>query len=174
MAENPPTQIVPDVRVGDVEALFHSRYSALVRLAQTLVDDRGEAEEVVQDSFERVYARLRRSGDIEQLEFFVHRCVLNGARSRLRRRRTARAKAPAIRAEARTSTDPLGTAATTHAIRDAVRRLPRRQQECVVLHYFEALPVDGIAAVLGIASGSVKKHLSRGRDALAEELGGLR
>ena len=174
MAENSIPDIAPAVVAADIEALFHARYGALVRLAQTLVDERAEAEEVVQESFERLYARVRRSGDIQQLEFFLHRTVLNGARSRLRRRRTARAKAPVLRAEARHVSDPLGTHATTHTIRDAVRRLPRRQQECVVLHYFEALPVDRIAAVLGIASGSVKKHLSRGRDALAEELGGLR
>ncbi len=174
MAENELPQTLTDAQASDIEALFHALYASLVRLARALVDDRGEAEEVVQDSFERLYGRMRQRSDIEQIELFLHRSVLNAARSRLRRRRTARSKESVLRVEASRPNDPIGSAATTHAIRDAVRRLPRRQQECVVLHYYEALPVDRIALVLAISPGSVKKHLSRGREALSEQLGGIR
>jgi RNA polymerase sigma factor (sigma-70 family) len=48
----------------------------------------------------------------------------------------------------------------------ALRRLPRRQRECLVLRYYLDLSEREIAAALGIASGSVKSHLSRGLDAL--------
>lgn len=49
----------------------------------------------------------------------------------------------------------------------AIRRLPRRQQECVVLRYYEDLGEKDIATVLAISPGSVKKHLHRARTALA-------
>jgi RNA polymerase sigma-70 factor (ECF subfamily) len=54
---------------------------------------------------------------------------------------------------------------------DAVRRLPRRQAQVVALHYLDDLPVSEIAATLGVAEGTVKATLYRGRAALARVLG---
>ena len=54
---------------------------------------------------------------------------------------------------------------------DAVRRLPRRQAQCVALHYLEDRSVADVAAVLDISPDTVKVHLHRGRRALAEALG---
>ena len=50
---------------------------------------------------------------------------------------------------------------------EAVRRLPDRQRDCVVLHYYEELTDMEIARTLGISVGSVKTHLHRARTALA-------
>jgi RNA polymerase sigma-70 factor (ECF subfamily) len=54
---------------------------------------------------------------------------------------------------------------------DTVRSLPRRQAQVVALHYLEDRPVAEIAEILGIAAGTVKKHLFDGRHALARALG---
>jgi len=53
---------------------------------------------------------------------------------------------------------------------DALRSLPDRQAEVVALHYVEDLAVADVARILGIAEGTVKVHLHRGRLALAERL----
>jgi RNA polymerase sigma-70 factor (ECF subfamily) len=52
----------------------------------------------------------------------------------------------------------------------AVRRLPDRQAEAIILHYLEELSVAEIAAVMDCAPNTVKVHLHRGRKALAERL----
>jgi RNA polymerase sigma-70 factor (ECF subfamily) len=52
----------------------------------------------------------------------------------------------------------------------AVRELPRRQRECIALHYLDDLNVSEIAATLGIADATVRVHLHTGRQALAETL----
>jgi RNA polymerase sigma-70 factor (ECF subfamily) len=52
----------------------------------------------------------------------------------------------------------------------AIRRLPERQRDCVVLHYFCELSDVEVASVLGVSSGSVKTHLHRARATLAHEL----
>jgi RNA polymerase sigma factor (sigma-70 family) len=56
----------------------------------------------------------------------------------------------------------------------ALARLPRRQRECVVLRYWLDLSEPEIAASLGVAVGSVKSHLHRGRAALETHLEELR
>ncbi len=53
---------------------------------------------------------------------------------------------------------------------DAVRRLPRRQAQCVALHYLEDRSVADIARVLGIGEATVRVHLHRGRSTLAAAL----
>jgi RNA polymerase sigma-70 factor, ECF subfamily len=54
---------------------------------------------------------------------------------------------------------------------DALRRLPENLRVVLVLHYLADRQVHQIAEELGVAEGTVKSRLSRGRDALAAELG---
>jgi RNA polymerase sigma-70 factor (ECF subfamily) len=53
----------------------------------------------------------------------------------------------------------------------AVRRLPRRQAQCVALHYLEDRSTAEVAAVLGISEATVRVHLHRARTDLASTLG---
>jgi len=82
--------------------------------------------------------------------------AMNAARRAMRRRPT-----PAV--------DPRSTA-TDHDgrldVRDAIGRLPARQQEAVALHYLLDLSVDDTAAAMGVTGGTVKAHLSRARESL--------
>ena len=57
---------------------------------------------------------------------------------------------------------------------DALRELPRRQRDCLVLRYYEEQGIDEIATTLGISRNSVKTHLTRGMQALREVLGDFR
>src|SRR5262249_7531321 len=52
----------------------------------------------------------------------------------------------------------------------AVRALPRQQAVVLTLHYYADLPVADIATVLGLAEGTVKAHLHKGRDALRKQI----
>ena len=54
---------------------------------------------------------------------------------------------------------------------DALRELPHRQRDCIVLRYYDELGIDDIASTLGISRNSVKTHLGRGLDTLERTLG---
>jgi DNA-directed RNA polymerase specialized sigma24 family protein len=70
-----------------VTALFEEHYASLVRMARLLVDDRETAEDVVMDAFASLYRRWIAIRDPAEAHRYVRSCVLNGARSQLRRRR---------------------------------------------------------------------------------------
>jgi RNA polymerase sigma-70 factor (ECF subfamily) len=53
---------------------------------------------------------------------------------------------------------------------DAVRQLPRKQQEAVILHYMLDLPVGSVADLMNCRDGTVKSHLSRARFALRRSI----
>jgi RNA polymerase sigma-70 factor (sigma-E family) len=153
-----------------VTEIFHHHYRRLVGLAGLMVDDRESAEEVVQDAFEELYRRWDRLRDPQAAVGYLNRSVVNGSRSRLRRRMTERAyDLPA--AGSAPSAESVGI---DHHERDelvdAVRRLPRRQREVVVLRYFLDLSEDQIAEWLGISKGSVKRHAFRATETLNKRM----
>ena len=152
---------------GDRDAvladLHRDHYRSLVRLACLLVDDVGPGEEVVQDAFVRVYRAWARVDDPLK---YLRTAVMNSARSGLRRRRSARRYVPpAVRAAP--GADDAVVVLSEHAeVLDALRALPRRQRECLVLRYYADLSEVEIASTLGISTGSVKSHAHRGMAAL--------
>ena len=153
-----------------VSELFQLHYRRLVGLAVLLVEDRETAEDVVQDAFEGLYRHYGRLRDPQAAVAYLNRCVVNGSRSRLRRRRSEQAHVlpeavPEPSAEAAgVSRGELGGLAA------AVAALPRRQREVVVLRYFLDLSEEQIAEWLGISRGSVKRHAWRANDALAKRM----
>ena len=150
--------------------LYTSEYPSLLRLASLLVDDRASCEDVVQDAFARTLVAWRRSGGRVNGAAFVRSAVLNGARSRLRRRSVARKHEPMlVRAESTGAADDAGVA-DHQAIVGELRKLPDRQREAVVLRYFLDLSEADIAETLGISTGSVKTHLHRALASLARGL----
>jgi RNA polymerase sigma-70 factor (sigma-E family) len=167
-------------RVGAVDRdqlltdLFREHYHALVRLACLLVDERESGEEIVQDAFVQLYRSAHRVRDAEAAPAYLRSIVLNLARSRVRRRIVARRHRETIR----TNSDPLEDIAVLREdqreVIDALRLLPMRQRQCLALRYFAELSEAEIATTLGISTGSVKTHASRGRAALASALEPLR
>src|SRR6476620_6769165 len=123
-------------------ALFEEHYASLVRLARLLVDDRGSGEEVVQDAFVRIYGRWDR---VEDPLRYVRRAVVNGARSRLRHRAVARRYVAPAEPDAIAADDAAVRLAEHGEVSAAVRRLPRRQRECIVLRYYAELSEAEIA-----------------------------
>jgi RNA polymerase sigma-70 factor, ECF subfamily len=77
--------LLPDRRLGELEALYRARHSHFVRVARAITGDPERASEAVQDAFaDAVRARARFRGD-GALEAWVWRAVVNAARKSLRR-----------------------------------------------------------------------------------------
>ena len=154
----------------DVEVLYRAQRDDLVRLAGLLLDEPGACEEVVQDAF--IALHLHR-GNVhpDKVPAYLRSAVLNGARSRLRRRRVAERLGRIMPGAAPSPEDEAVVGERRAAVLAAVRRLPRRQMEVVVLRYWLDLTEADIAATLGISAGSVKVHASRALAAVSRTLG---
>ena len=149
------------------DEFFRRHWLAMVRLAGLLVDDIASAEDVAQDAFV-AYQRRRetlRSADADVA--YLRTCVVNGARSVLRRRAVSRRYAASRTDIGPDSPDPATVAAADSSeVMAAVRRLPRRQREVVVLRYWLDLSHAEVARLLGVSTGTVKSTASRALDAL--------
>jgi RNA polymerase sigma-70 factor (ECF subfamily) len=130
------------------------------RAASVVSGDRHVAEDATQEAFARALARWRRLGKEPWVAGWVTTTAINVARRQLRRR-------PPIEGPSGHGSDP----ETALDVRSAIRGLPRRQQQAVVLHHLLSLPLAETAHAMGCREGTVKAHLSRARAALATSLG---
>jgi RNA polymerase sigma-70 factor (sigma-E family) len=151
----------------EVADLFRSEYRSLVRLAALLLGDRAAAEEVVQDAFVHLQLGWRRLRDRDRAPAWLRSAVLNGARSRLRRREVRRRHLEVVPGDA-TSAEAGAVAGDEHRrMIAALRTLPPRQREALVLKFYAELSEAETAAAMGVSTGSVKTHVHRGLAALA-------
>jgi len=149
-----------------VVALFRQEGSSLVRLARLFVDDRNAAEDLVQEAFIRLARSAHRIEDPAKAPAYLRSIVLNLARDENRRGLVSlRHHLPLDRRRASTE-DEIVLRDDQQEVIDALRRLPQRQRDCLVLRYYEELGIDDIATTLGISRNSVKTHLQRGLAAM--------
>jgi RNA polymerase sigma-70 factor (sigma-E family) len=159
-----------------IEELFEAHYARLVHLARHLLDEPSTAEDLVMDAYESLARQWGRVRDPDAALGYLRACLVNGSRSRLRRQLTARRQlillqgARADTTVAAAEQVVLSRHESTQVF-DAVRRLPTRQRQVLVLRYYEELSVAAVAELLGCSTGSVKTHAYRGLRALAEDLG---
>jgi RNA polymerase sigma factor (sigma-70 family) len=155
---------------GMVTGLFAREAAALVRLARCHVDDEAAAEDVVQEAFIRLTRSAHRIRDEDRAGAYLRAIVRNMARDDNRRRLAwARRHAPADPTPADVEEVVTGRDDQRRLVA-ALRQLPRRQRDCVVLRYYQELGVPEIATALALSVNSVKTHLQRGLRALEGEM----
>jgi RNA polymerase sigma-70 factor (sigma-E family) len=151
-----------------VTALYQSHALGLTRLAFVMLGDRPAAEDVVQDAFCALYRAWDRLAEHDHALGYLRVSVINGCRTAIRRnRRVLRPQIvrPAESAEANALLGEEQRAAVA-----ALRRLPPRQREAIVLRYYADLPESEIADVMGISRGTVKSTTARALAALGRIL----
>lgn len=165
-----PPLVSPGWDRSDLRNLYEEHRWSLVRLASLLLHDPVDAEEVVQDAFVQAHLAWPRLRDQAKGLAYVRSAVLNGARSRLRHRKVAERldPQPAVAGPSPEAAAEAGD--DRRRIVAALRSLPDRQRECLVLRYYLDLSETEIAATLGISAGSVKTHSHRGLAALASRM----
>ncbi|QSR27853.1 E family RNA polymerase sigma-70 factor [Nocardioides aromaticivorans] len=159
--------LIPDevARTGPpaFDSWVAARGPALLRLAYVLTGNAADAEDVVQDALSRALPRWERIVQADDVDAYVKRMVVNAHTSWWRRFR--RRESPS------SSVQPGGTVAgpgdgPAHDERQrlwaACRALPEAQRTAVVLRYYEQLEYDEIAALTGVAEGTVRSRVSRG------------
>jgi len=171
------TALVPEIReirsapsVWDadraVTEIYHGEYKSLVRLAVLLVHDVPTAEEVVQDAFEAMHTAWRRLRDSEKALSYLRQAVVNRSRSVLRHRTVVDKNAPKPAPDEPSAEHAAMALIERSAVIEALRTLPDRQREAIVLRYYADLSEADIAATMGISKGAVKSHTARAMAAL--------
>ena len=165
----PLTDASPDADARhQVSALFEAHALGLVKLAKVMLGDQSIAEDVVQDAFAGMYRRWSSLQDRDKALGYLRNSVLNGCRT-AHRSRTRRDRALLLVPDAGGIVSAEESALVGEANREvlaALRTLPARQREAVVLCSLMGLPEQEAASAMGISTGAVHSHLAHGMRAL--------
>jgi RNA polymerase sigma-70 factor (sigma-E family) len=153
-----------------VTEIYAGHYNQLVRLALLLVHDTQTAEEVVQDAFESMHMAWRRLRDSEKALSYLRQIVVNRSRSVLRHRKVVDLHAPKPAPDEPSAEHAVLALFERSAVISALRLLPERQREAIVLRYYADLSEADIAKTMGISRGAVKSHTARAMAALKSTL----
>jgi RNA polymerase sigma-70 factor (ECF subfamily) len=149
------------------DEVYAAHYADLTVQLYAYFGDRQEAHDVVQEAFYRALIRWNSLTGYDDPVAWIRRVAWNLAVSRWRRARTALSF---LRRQPRAEPRADGPGPERVALVTALATLPDTQRRAVVLHYMADLPVAEIAQREGVAVGTVKSWLHRGRAALATEL----
>ena len=151
---------------GEPVPTFDDCFDALAsvgyRVAYRLLGDRSDAEDTAQEAVARAFARWGRVAD--HAEPWVARTTANLALDQLRAR--GRRRRRELRDEPSAGTEAARLAIQRVELGRALRALPARQRQVVVLRYLADRPEAEVADALGLSLGTVKRHAHRGLAAL--------
>ena len=182
LTESTEAGLIARLRAGDLDALgdlYRLLGGAMTTLAVSLLRDRDEADDVVEQALMRVREAARGFRGDRGLRTWTLRIVTNLCRDRLRRARkmagteddAALAGDPALRVTPVADWDlRLDQAKVLAALERAIAALPDAQREAVLLRDRLGLPYAEVAATLGVNEGVVKSRLFRAREALRRRL----
>lgn len=163
-------------RVTDVKAehtglaeLYAETWAPLVGLLVSVGGSRADAEEVAQETFEKLVHSWPKVRHYEDPGAWLRQVAVRRLISRHRRSKVA------VAARTRVS-EPVHVAGHEDVagarvdVAEAMQQLPVEQRAVVLLHYVYDLSVPAVARELGLPTGTVKSRLFRARAALSEQL----
>jgi RNA polymerase sigma-70 factor, ECF subfamily len=153
-------------RAATFEEFYRACFDRLVGQLALVTGSMAEAEDVVQEAFLRAAGRWPSLRHYDVPEQWVRRVALRLAINQFRRAR--RRAAALVRLGPPPVTPP--ASADALALDAALRTLPIRHRQVVVLHYLVGLSVEEIGRELVLPVGTVKSQLHRARQALARQL----
>lgn len=147
----------------DFEQFYAASSTHVVRALHALTGDAAEAQDVVQEAYARAWQRWSTVQSYDAPEAWVRQVAWRLAVSRARRAKVGLGK---LRRHGLPPNVP--ALEPDHvALVAALRSISAEQRRAVVLHHLVGLSVAEIAAECGVAEGTVKARLSRGRTTLA-------
>jgi RNA polymerase sigma-70 factor (ECF subfamily) len=150
----------------DFAEFYAASFGPLTAQLHAFVGDHAEAQDLVQEAFCRAYARWETIARFDDPTSWVRRVAWNLAISRWRRaRRLIRWQRDLVQP------DVPGPNGIDRDLVQALMRLSPRHRQAVVLHYLAGFSVRELAEFTGVAEGTVKSWLARGRAFLHRQLG---
>jgi len=178
--------LIEDLREGDMTALalLVEKYQRLVyRLAVQITKNHEDANDVMQETFLKVYESIHRFRKDAAFETWLYRIVVNGALNLVKRRERRRESPLSEISDTEIHPDLWRTAEQVHNphlaaekkelqewVTRAVDSLPAKHQTVVILHEFEGLTHAEIASILNCSEGTVRSRLHYARNRLRELL----
>jgi len=174
-AQHDPTQAIDPNDLARFEALYERYHAYVFRTAYALTNDRGLAEEILQDTFVRAYRHRANLWVGRSPLPWLNRVALNLCYTRLGRRRLPtrvmnEVVTDTLRDQAIGPDEYAEQQELCQTVRSGIAALPPKHRSVVALYYLDGLSLQETAEALGVRLGTVKSRLHYALDTLRREL----
>jgi RNA polymerase sigma factor (sigma-70 family) len=150
----------PDERGDDITVLYAASRDAMVRLAHLLTGDDAAAQDLVHDAFIKVARRTDdanrgRTEPIANPPAYLRRAVVNACHDWHRHQATRRRLEPPV-------DEPVALTPEDHELWSALATIAPKRRMAIVLRFYEDLPLDEVASVMGVRPGTARSLIHRG------------
>ncbi|MNH88638.1 ECF RNA polymerase sigma factor SigW [compost metagenome] len=185
MIDNYDTRLAKLARKGDQGAfaeIVDLYKDKLFHLAYRMLNNRHEAEDIVQETFLRVHKNWMRYDENQKFSTWIYRIATNLCIDRLRKRKPSYSLDAEmndqegmdgytlIPGDNRTPESEYLVSETRETIHSAIESLPAKYKSVMVLRYLQELSLQEISDVLGMPVTTVKTRVHRGREFLRKKL----
>lgn len=156
----------------DIERIMHEYGDSLLRMCTIYLKDRQLAEDVVQETFIKVYQKYHTFNHTSEEKTWIMRIAINTCKNYMRTSWFSRV-VPGMNLETISATGVEGEIIKQEEQRQLlseVIQLNYKYKEVILLHYYEEMPTKEIAKVLGIKDSTVRVRLKRARQQLSVNL----
>jgi RNA polymerase sigma factor (sigma-70 family) len=155
----------------DFEGFCHEVHLPLVRMLTLYCGDPDVARDIAQESMIKVASRWRAVKQMDNPRGWTWKVSINLANSHYRRKKIEQRSYRALSDRAHRSAHDDRDVSLEIAIRSMLQSLSPRQREALVLRYYQDMPVDEVAEVMGCSSSTVKKLTARGLAGMRHAIG---
>lgn len=143
----------------------------LMKTCYLILNDERECEDVVQETFLRVFKNIHSFNEKASLYTWIYRIAINLCKDSLRKRTFNLPYDDGLEIETlETVEDAISDSIDRKVLRQELLKLAPIYKEVLVLFYFEGLSIKEISEINGEKEGTIKSKLSRGRNKLKESL----
>jgi RNA polymerase sigma-70 factor (ECF subfamily) len=167
--------------VPEYNELYHAHRGRVLRLCRLFLSDADEADDVSQEVFLKLFRQHQLSGRPIAWGPWLTRVTVNACRDRRRsgwwmwwRERHQAFEEAELPGHGFTPEQEVLSRERRREVWQSFRQLSSRQQEVFVLRHLEGFSTAEVAEILGVSSGSIKRHLYRAVHQMRKALGGLR
>lgn len=176
-------QLIAKFQLGDLQAydILVRRYKdQLLNFVYRFVGNRSDAEDIVQETFLRVYKNKHMYKEIAKFSTWVYTIAGNLAKTELRRRKRHKIFSVSnfvneerdydIPDREHSPEKKVDSAIQEEIIQKAIEKLPAKFKEVIILRDIQGFAYEEISQILNIPLGTVKSRVNRGRLKLQEDL----
>jgi RNA polymerase sigma factor (sigma-70 family) len=159
---------------GETESFFKlmdGQKARLYRIARAYLNNEQDALDALQETSFRAYQGIAKLKDAALFETWLTRILLNCCNDEYRRRRKRLGLFAQIKMIGASQLSFSGGSDLKVTLEDAVRELPARQKEIIILKYIQQYTLTEIAVILGCPEGTVKTGLHKALGRLRATVG---
>ena len=169
--------VISRMRSGSPDAfteVIEEYQVAIIRYLYRFTGDYELAQDLAQDTFVQAYKSILKTESELQLKAWLYKIATNNALQQARRKKILFFIPFNISKVDKTTTSEFQADQTGERlmVRDALKKVPSEQRNCLVLHYVEGFKYKEIGGILGISEEAVRKRVARGKEEFRKQYAG--